>query len=140
MSSIMTKKSFFLFVVFFLLLAPYAHARIHILISEASQNKFPIAIPQFMNARGNPTGEGRDFADLLKKDLKISGIFKVLDDSMLPSRDSDVETINFEKWQAIEVGAVVKGFVDKSEGKPVYTLKLYDVGAQKMILGKKYIV
>ncbi len=135
----MSKKIFFILLVLFIFI-PKADARIYILIDEASEKKFPIAVPRFLNSKGSPASAGKKFAALLKKDLKIAGIFNVLDDTKLPHKDTDVDKINFEKWQAIEAGALVKGFVEKVEGKLVFKVKLYDVGAGKMILGKKYVV
>ncbi|MBU0504783.1 MAG: hypothetical protein ABII18_11410 [bacterium] len=134
-------KKIILFVLLFSFFIPkIADARIYILIDEASSKKFPIAVPSFLDYKGNQSSFGKKFSDLLIKDLKIAGLFDVVDDSKLPQKDKDTSNINFEKWQALEVGALVKGFVDKVDDKYVFKIKLYDVGAGKMILGKKFVV
>ncbi|MBF0106028.1 MAG: PD40 domain-containing protein [Deltaproteobacteria bacterium] len=135
------KISFILFFVFIFI--SQAHARIYILIDELSEEKkFPIAVPSFLTEKGGfAGGTAKKMNDLIRKDLKIAGFFNVIDDSLLPNKDSDVEQINFEKWQALEVGALVKGIVTKPEkGGKTIQLKLYHIGEKKMILGKQYTV
>lgn len=121
---------------FALLFTFNAHARIYILIDQAGDKKFPIALPAFVTPAGKSTGAGKKFYDLVKKDLEIASMFQVLDDSLLPQRDSDTTTINFEKWKALEVGAVIKGIVDNG----AFQLRIYDVNEKQMILGKQYVV
>jgi len=130
----MLKRLLMLTLLFFSM--PAAHARIYILIDEASNNKFPIAVPNFLTPSGSPSGAGSKYADLLIKDLTIAGIFNVLDESKFPSDDRDVEHIDFSKWKALDAQALVKGVVSGSK----LELRLYDVAEQKMILGKQYTV
>lgn len=136
----MMKKIFSLLITL-LLVSNIAHARIYILIDQASEKKFPIAVPEFLTPDGRPAGGlAKKFVDLLRKDLKIAGLFQVLDDSMLPHEDTDTTTIDFAKWKAIEVSAVVKGIVSHANGGTQFQIRLYDVGEKNMIVGKQYIV
>lgn len=136
---IMCKKIIVLFILA-IFLSPNVLARIYIVVDEASEKKFPIAVPDFVNPKGKKSGQGKKFVELLKKDLEIAGIFQVIDDAVLPKRDSDTTTINFDKWQALEVGALVKGIVEKEGGNLAFKLRLYIVDEKQMILGKKYLL
>lgn len=133
-------SKFIVFLALCFLCATQAQARIYILIDQASEKKFPIAVPQFVKEDGKADGSSRKLYELIKKDLKISGMFQVLDDAVLPHQDTDVDRIDFSKWQAIEVGALVKGIVKKYNGNGVIEIRLYDVGNKEMIFGKRYTV
>lgn len=115
-------------------IASQAHARIYILIDEASTNKFPIAVPEFLTASGGRSGTTSKLTTLLKKDLNIAGIFQVMDEDSFAVDDRDVERIDFNKWQAIEAQALVKGVVDRDSVQ----IRLYDIAERRMLLGKQY--
>ncbi|MCP5463759.1 MAG: PD40 domain-containing protein [Deltaproteobacteria bacterium] len=121
-------------------LSSAVQARIVITIDQASEKKFPIAIPDFVTEEGNKAGGTKKFTELLVKDLKITSLFQILDNSVLPQEDSDVDKINFEKWRALEVGALVKGVVKKEDGDRVYDMRIYDVDEKQLIFRKKYSV
>lgn len=132
------KKKILLLSLVLLSFTRYANARIEILIdTAASDRKFPVAVPHFLNESGGSAGGmAKKMQMLIQKDLRITGLFDVLDDSRLPQSDKDTTEINFDKWKAIEVGALVKGVATK-EG---IQLRLYDVVGQKMLMGKQYTV
>ena len=133
-------KKLFVFLILGLTLGLFsvssAQARIYILIDEASNNKFPIAVPDFLTSSGGKSGAGSKYADLLIKDLSVAGIFNVLDESKFPSDDRDVDHIDFSKLKALDAQALVKGVVSGSK----LELRLYDVAEQKMVLGKQYTI
>lgn len=132
-ASSMMKKILPLFLCF-LAITFSSQARVYIMIDEASQNKFPIAVPAFLSPSGGVSGQ--KYSDLLKKDLQIAGIFQVLDEESFAVDDRDVDKVDFEKWSAIEAQALVKGVVDGN----TIQIRLYDIAERKMILGKQYSV
>ncbi len=134
-------KKIFIWVLAFVLLALPSQARLAILIDGASDKKFPIAVPSFLTPSGSQAGGvSEEFQALLKKDLMLTGMFQVIDDSMLPKADSDTTTINFDKWQALEVGAVVKGIVEKGSGGLQIQVRVYSVSDKTAVLGKQYVI
>src|SRR3989338_2319476 len=111
-------KKLFLFFFLFLFLCSHAHSRILIVIDEASTKKFPIAVPAFLYEGGSSAGGlYRKVEALTKKDLILTGLLHVIDDESLPQKDKDIEKINFEKWKALEVGALIKGIVKDIGGE-----------------------
>lgn len=131
----MLKKIFLVVSLSFILSTP-VWARIYIVIDEASNHKFPIAVPQFVTPSGGSSGSGKKMTDLVKKDLNIAGLFQVMDEASFPHDDKDVDRIDFSKWEALDVKALVKGIV---KGGTV-EIRLYDVAERKMILGRQYTV
>lgn len=133
------KIFFFLFVVFFV--SGLAEARIYIVIDQAADKKFPIAVPRFLTESGrSASGLELKFEELLKKDLYLTDLLRVVSDEALPQDDHDVKDINFEKWRTLEIGALIKGIKTKVGSENVLQLRLYDVGAGEMILGKQYTI
>ncbi len=117
-----------------------SQAKIYILIDEAANRKFPIAVPEFVTSSGSASSQSQEYTSLLKKDLAIAGIFKVLDEASFVERDSDTDRINFSKWTAIEAHALVKGVVENKGGKVTLELRLYDTQTQQLLVGKQYSV
>lgn len=134
-------KKRILFTAILVLFSQFAHARIEILIDAAADKKFPIAVPSFLTPKGTVAGGlGKKMALLMQKDLRLTGIFDVMTDAQLPQDDRDVTQIDFGKWRNLEIGALVKGIVEKDGSDIVVQLRLYDVAAGKMVLGKQYTV
>lgn len=123
----------------FLFVTHPSFARIEIVIDKASDKKFPVAIPRFVKPEGRRAGgTAKKMTELLQKDFYLTGLFKVIDDDLLPHRDEDTTKINFEKWKAIEAGALIKGIYDSKTD--TVQIRLYDVAAGTMLLGKQYTV
>lgn len=133
----MIKKILFILL---LLLPLVAHAKIYILIEEASTRKFPIAVPQFLTDSGKQNAVTTEITNLIRTDLKIASYFKVLDESAFMAPDRDTETIDFSKWTAIEAFALVKGLVEAKGSKNVVEIRLYDTQTQQLLVGKQYTV
>lgn len=133
-------RQFFLVLSLLLALPCVAQAKIYILIEEASSRKFPIAVPEVLTVNGGQNSFTRQITSLIKKDLAIAGIFKVLDEDSFVQSDQDVRTINFEKWTSIEAHALVKGIVEANKGKYLIELRLYDTSERRLLVGKQYVV
>lgn len=126
---------------FLLLLFPFvAHAKIYILIEEASSKKFPVAVPQFLTDNGKQNPVTEEITNLVRSDLKIAGIFKVLDESVFTAPDRDVETIDFNKWTAIDAFALLKGIVEPRGGRMMIEMRLFDTRTHELLVGKQYTV
>ena len=129
------------FLFLFLFLFPVvAHAKIYILIDEASSKKFPVAVPQFLTTSGKQSPQTEEITGQVRNDLKIAGIFKVLDESVFAAPDRDVETIDFTKWTAIDAFALLKGIVDPRGGRVMIEMRLFDTRTHELLVGKQYTV
>ncbi|OGQ08769.1 MAG: Tol-Pal system beta propeller repeat protein TolB [Deltaproteobacteria bacterium RIFCSPLOWO2_12_FULL_40_28] len=127
-----------LLMIFLILIPFFAHAKIYILIEEASTRKFPIAVPEFLTTSGKESPYTKELTKLVIKNLELAGLFKVLDEHAFLDQSSSVSEIDFSKWTAIEALALVKGIVDQSGSKSTIEIRLYDTQTQQMLVGKQY--
>lgn len=119
-----------------------AEARFQVNITEAGGGKkFPIAMPEFLYDNGKRAGgPSKRVYELMAKDLRLADMFELLDDSALPQKDTDVLNINFEKWRALETGALIKGIVSKVSGDYKFTFYVYDVAAGAKLSSKSFLI
>ena len=118
--------------------ASVAGAQVRGTIIGPGATSYPIAVsPLKGNAR-----DGDRFADIVAKDLDLSGFFKVIDRSAYieNAQDSGVtaETIDFKDWSTIGALALVKGTVEGSGDDLTVEARLFDVAAAKQLAGKRY--
>lgn len=123
---------------FFNLCMSAAQVDIHI---SGPQAGIPIAIPKFCNVQGGSPYD-LQIADLIAKDLDLSGMFKVIPrDAYIESSGKCVEpdNVSFSDWTPLGTEGLVRGSI-KSTSSDSYSVELYlfDVLRQKMIVGKRY--
>lgn len=97
---------------------------------------FPIAIMPLRNLGGDPGGgHGARFAQVLSRDLELSGYFRLVDPNTfvedpqkagLTTADTD-----FVGWAAIGAQAVVKGGVTAAGDSVTVEVRLFDVAGRK---------
>jgi TolB protein len=112
-----------------------AKALVEIVISGGNFVPLPIAIPDF--ASSDPTF-GKEIAQIVRDNLKRSGLFVPLDPSTLPSPTGDVNnTPDFAAWRAINVDALVMGQVDRG-GQISSAVRVWDTQAAAQVAGNQY--
>ncbi len=95
----------------------------------------PIAIPDF--ASSDPAF-GREIADIVRANLKRSGLFAPLDPATLPQATGDVNnTPDFAAWRAVNVDALVMGQVDRG-GQISSSMRVWDTQAAQQVTGNQY--
>jgi len=102
---------------------------------------YPIAVSPLKATEG-AVRSGEEFADLLGKDLELSGLFRVIDRSAyIESAQSSgvtADTIDFRDWSAIGAQALVKGTIERGDDGLVVEARLFDVVDAKQLGGKRY--
>jgi TolB protein len=112
-----------------------AKALVEIVISGGNFVPLPIAIPDF--ASSDPAF-GQEIAQIVRDNLKRSGLFVPLDPSTLPSPTGDVNnTPDFAAWRAINVDALVMGQVDRG-GQISSAVRVWDTQAAAQVAGNQY--
>lgn len=106
--------------------------------------RYPIAVSPLKNlgSGDNPSKLSEGIADVIVRDLDLSGWFRVADRSAYienPQRSGITrESIDFKNWSVIGVSGLVKGgFVVQGDELTV-ELRLFDVHQAKQLVGKKY--
>lgn len=139
----MIYKRFFIFSVLVLSFhySLNAQARIAINIDSPSGNSLPIAITSLVSLDGNEENFFSKFETILERDLKMSGLFKILPkESFLESPSAGITSDNtqFHLWKKTGADALIKGGYKKQGQSYVLEVRLFDVQQQSSILGKRY--
>src|SRR6185369_3188489 len=119
------------------LAATPAHAQVRGTIVGPGATSYPIAVSPLKGG-----AEGDQFADVVARDLDLSGFFKVIDRAAYIEnpQTSGVtsDTINFDNWRTIGALAVVKGTLERGGDGLVVEARLFDVVDRKQLAGKRY--
>jgi len=107
------------------------------------QANFPIAIPSLCD--GGEAGDiSRKIAEVISKDLSVSGLFRVINPSTFIASQGNcnsADKIAYSDWSVIGAEGLVQGKIEKSgtfQTKLVAELYLYDVLQKRAVIGKKY--
>ena len=112
-----------------------ASALVQITVTGGDFTPLPIAIPDF--ASSDPQF-GKDIADIVRANLRRSGLFAPLDPASLPLRVGDVAaTPEFGSWRAISVDALVMGQVERG-GEIASSVRVWDTQLGQQVVGKSY--
>jgi TolB protein len=117
-----------------------AFAKVSLEIYGQSYKKVTIATPPF---RGDTAGKLKeDMADLLGKDLDMSGFFivapKTVMDKELTEEGVEKKEIRFENWRSLGIELVCKGALQIQDGGLVLETYLYDSSDGTLLFGKRY--
>ncbi|MCF6326401.1 MAG: Tol-Pal system beta propeller repeat protein TolB [Devosiaceae bacterium] len=108
-------------------------AQLRIVVSGAQFTPLPIAIPDF--ASSDPTF-GREVADIVRANLRRSGLFSPLDSSEMVGMVGDVQAEpDFAQWQGKNVDAVLMGQVERGQ-QIQSSVRVWDTRAQVQVEGR----
>jgi TolB protein len=116
-----------------LLLPAWSHARIYLDITSAELRQVPVAVPYFTGKSlpGQDQETGRGMADLLSRALAFHGFVSIIP----PDRYNGRQDAN---WQALGAEFNVLGQYEKDSQGIVLELRLNDLQAGRMLLGRRY--
>jgi TolB protein len=110
-------------------------ALVRITVTGANFTPLPIAIPDFSSM--DPTF-GREVSDIVRANLRRSGLFAPIDLGSLPAQVGDVnQTPEFGPWRASGADALVTGQVDRA-GQIQSAVRVWDTQAAQQIVGQSY--
>jgi TolB protein len=112
-----------------------ASALVEIVVTGGNFVPLPIAIPDF--ASSDPAF-GREIAEIVRNNLRRSGLFVPLDPASLPVSVGDVQNQpDFASWRAINVDALVMGAVERG-GQIQSSVRVWDTQQAAQVVGKSY--
>ena len=113
-----------------LLAAANVSAQVRGTIVGPGATSFPIAVSPLKTTSGAERDAGT-FADIVAKDLDLSGLFRVIDRGAYienpQSSGVTADTIDFKDWSTIGAQALVKGTVERDGEGLVIEARLFDV-------------
>jgi TolB protein len=104
---------------------------------------YPVAVAPLKDLSG-PKAEdaGPRFADIVGRDLTLSGYFKILDRSAYIEKSESsgytADSINFESWSVIGALALVKGAYTLEGDNLTLEVRLFDVYQRRQLAGRRY--
>lgn len=120
-------------------------ADVYLSISRGGGQQLRIAIPDFERTGGGivaDDGLGHTMAKTLADDLRVYRFFQVIDNPRFLQEalqaDAQLGDIAFKAWMEIGAQALVKGNYSHDGSDLIVECRLYDVGGQRMITGKRY--
>jgi len=118
------------------------HAQIKIEVPEPGGAGLPIAISPLksLDSEGGGRRLGEEFADIIARDLDLSGLFKVIDRGAYIEGPAglSLEEINFQNWSVLGALALVKGGLSLDGDGVTVEVRLFDVAQHKQLGGKRY--
>jgi len=125
---------------FVILFAATAQARVYLDVYGTSFKKITIGVPNFKGEKADKLSA--DMADLLNKDLDVSGFFITAPNSLIDKEllDEGIERrdINFGSWRSMGIELVCKGKVEIKGADLMLEVLLYDTLDGSLLLPKKY--
>jgi TolB protein len=117
-----------------------ADAQIKIEVPEPGGAGIPIALSPLKNLGGEGQRAGEIFADVIARDLDLSGYFKVIDrGAYLEGPDPlSPEEINFPNWSLLGAVALAKGGFSLEGDTLIVEVRLFDVSQRTQLVGKRY--
>ncbi len=112
-----------------------ASALVQITVGGGNFTPLPIAIPDF--ASSDPAF-GREVADIVRANLRRSGLFAPVEPGSLPSAVGDVTNPpDFPAWRATGADALVMGQVERG-GEISSSVRVWDTAQAAQVIGKSY--
>ncbi len=127
-----------------LLLTQIAEARIYIQVDQVSEKKFPVAVDTLHNSDGGGSSRFSErIAELVEKNLNLTGLFDLVPQSQFPSgdkaRSGNPSTIDFPAWTLVGAQALVSGTYTRASGGTKVDLYLSDPALGQKIIGHSYV-
>jgi TolB protein len=114
--------------------APAAWADIEVNVNRGDVQPLPIAVPAFGGGQ-----VGADIAGVIAANLQRSGLFRPLDPASFVEKDLNTAVQpRFPDWKQINAQALVNGQVTVQNGQLVVDFRLWDVFAEKQLLGLQF--
>ena len=116
-------------------------AQIRLEITGEGGRQVPIAIVPLYKLGGESDRQaGEIFADVLGRDLDLSGYFRVSDGSVDEGGFSGIqlEDINFQLWSSLGILVLIKGGFVLDGDSLMVEVRLFDVAQRKQLGGKRY--
>jgi len=133
----MNKMKYILFVTI-ILLTSTVHS-LELTLSQGTIKPTPIAVTNLFSNDSSLEKLGINISSVISDNLERSGLFIPIDKkAFIQSSESLSNQPRFEDWKVIKAQHLVAGKIKSNDNKISIEFRLFDVFAQKQIVGKKY--
>ena len=125
-------------IILFYLISLNAYA-LELTLSQGTVKPTPIAITNLFTTDSSLNNLGENISSVVSDNLERSGLFISIDKkAFIQSNESLSNQPRFEDWKVLKAQHLLAGKIETNENKISIEFRLYDVFAQKQIVGKKY--
>ena len=108
-------------------------------LSQGTVKPTPIAVTDLFSNNSSLEKIGKNISSVISDNLERSGLFIPLDKkAFIQSSESLSDQPRFEDWKVIKAQHLVAGKIETNNENISVEFRLFDVFAQKQIVGKKY--
>lgn len=118
----------------------YAQEEVRIQITEGMP-MIPVALPDFTPVKISISDEdtNKELYRVLWNDLNYSRVFKLVPKEYYTYiQKFDPNNIRFKDWASIQANILIVGELEVSEGRIIFSMKVYDVNSEKFIFGRNF--
>ena len=121
------------------LIASFKSFALEVTLTQGTIKPTPIAITDLYSAKNDALKIGKNISMVISDNLERSGLFISIDKkAFIQNNEALSKQPRFEDWKIIKAQHLVSGKIIKIENKISVEFRLYDVFAQKQLIGKKY--
>ena len=125
--------------IYIILLFVFKVNALEVTLTQGSIKPTPIAITDLFSANNSALKIGKNISGVISDNLERSGLFMPIDKkAFIQNSESLSNKPRFEDWKVIKAQHLVSGKINETANKISIEFRLYDVFAQKEIIGKKY--
>ena len=108
-------------------------------LSQGTVKPTPIAVTNLFSNNNSLDSLGKNISLVISDNLERSGLFIPIDNkAFIQSSESLSSQPRFEDWKVIKAQHLVSGKIESNNNNISIEFRLFDVFAQKQIVGKKY--
>jgi len=108
-------------------------------LSQGTVKPTPIAVSDLFSSNSSLEKIGKNISSVISDNLERSGLFIPIDKkAFIQSSESLSNQPRFEDWKVIKAQHLVAGKIETNNENISVEFRLFDVFAQKQIVGKKY--
>ena len=122
-----------------LILFPIKVSALEVTLTKGTIKPTPIAITDFFSNDNQYEKIGKNISLVISDNLERSGLFSPINKkSFIQSAESLANQPRFEDWKIIKAQHLISGKITKQDKRISVEFRLFDVFAQKQLIGKKY--
>ncbi len=117
----------------FIICAGTARAELKVDIIAGAASPIPVAIQKFEVASGACARDAAMIREVVEKDLKSTGLFRIVNHDAFPEFVKMGEMPNFKSWMAIKTQVLVQSKLSMEDGKYKLEFYVWDVNGKEQI-------
>lgn len=130
-------KNFLLFIFSFFLYLNVAYSVTNVDITRSNVAPVSIAIPEFIGTTEKDQNNLSLLRGIVINDLETTGLFRMIDQDAYIQKINSLDTsLEYPSWRQVNASVLLIGQMKISEGKIIFSYKVWDIFSQKLVSSK----